>query len=135
MIEKNYLSFSDIAKRWGVGDNDIHYLIQQGKLTPAIIWDGLVSKFKLIDISAFDDGSEYHIEQEQDEDGYFVYSQNNPANPLFLVKPAIKGAYRYEFEYATFKLKTINNDYFYKLTKINNGNFLLLLVLHYIRGS
>lgn len=124
MIEKKYLSFSEIAKRWNLPENDVHYLIQQEKLTPAIIWNGMVSKVKLIDISPFDDGSEYYEEQEKDIDGNFIYSPTNNTSPLFLVKPTIKGAYKYEFEYASFKLKSRNNDYFYKLAKVDYGNFL-----------
>lgn len=120
MIDKKYLTFHELVERWGIPSNDIHYLIQQKKLIPSIVWDMCFYNVKIRDISFDYDETLFFEEQDMTEDGDYIYYESDPSETLYLIKPRSNGAYKYVFTYATRNV-TASHERVLKLCKTHGG--------------
>lgn len=115
MLDKKYLTFSELVDRWNIPSNDVHYLIQQNILVPSIVWDKSLYEVDITDI--FGDWTQIHEEICADEDGECIYYECDPPETLYLIKSISNGAYKYIFKYLT---RTINPSY-KKVLKLCNS--------------
>lgn len=96
-IEKKYLSFNELKDKWKATSDDVHYLIQDASLTPAIAWNGYVR----------------NCQWEPNENGKsFLTLTGDPKFSfpgwLYLRLPTAAGNCNYKFSYGT---KTPYADY------------------------
>lgn len=120
MIDKKYLKFNELIARWGIPSNDIHYLIQQKKLIPSIVWDKSFYYVKILDVSFDNDETLFSEEQDMTEDGDYIYHDGDPSEILYLIKPRSNGAYKYVFTYAV-KNITGSHERVLKFCEANGG--------------
>lgn len=100
-VEKNYLSFAELKEKWRITSDELHYLIQDVTVIPAIAWGGLVEAC--------------HWETDA-ESGRTILVATKDKSPsylqgwAFLRLPTINGNCDYKFSYFANKLYASYDD-------------------------
>lgn len=70
VIKKDYLTFDELRDRWGITDDEMHYMIISGSLIPCIPWGEHLTRIRFFTGTAMDGDLEpfnEHMKQEPDE--------------------------------------------------------------------
>ena len=108
-MKKKYLTFEELCARWHVSEQELHYLIAEGQLTPSIAWSDGLQLYRV------ENGC---MVQELDKDGMPIFKAVKKW--IHLLYPSPVGAYQYEFSYASEKLHSSETDARYRLTEMDN---------------
>jgi hypothetical protein len=121
MIDKEYITFNELIEKLGVSANDVHYLIQQKKLKPSIVWHGFYYQVSLLDTSFNNDLSSFVEFEEKDADDNYVYHDADGSEIFSLANPKSNGAYKYTFKYAICPNTPEENVFFRFCITYGNG--------------
>jgi len=113
-IDKRYLTFSELQEKWGISLDQIHYLIQEETLVPAIAWNGYVRSFTW----TINDKGESFLSLNTYETKMLINGW------LFLRLPVPNGNCNYKFSYLSNSLDTkrqniLNEDWYRLLDDYN----------------
>lgn len=126
MIEKDYISFQDLMKRWGASTEEVHHLISEGVLSPCIIWNDLLAIFKW----KMDDSNQLTLQpvKETPEDVNFYGIDIAKLDCwLYMVKPTRTGKENYYFNWASSHAGARfpkEGDFWYKISYFDQGRLL-----------
>ncbi len=124
MIEKKYLTFGELLARWGCEEKDIHYLISDGDLEPAIAWNGAVY---VKEWQPNPDGGSILVDYKYPEpkDEWDDGSTERLSGWVYLRRPKVTGAYTYKFGLATKGARDGTDEFsthWYGLAEYNERN-------------
>lgn len=90
-VEKKYLSFTELREKWRIKSDELHYLIQDGSIIPAIAWNGYVRNC--------------HWEPNESGQSYLTITESEDKfkyrSWLYLRLPTATGNCDYKFSYGT----------------------------------
>ena len=113
-IEKKYLSFAELSEKWSISADNIHYLIQENILIPAIAWKGYVRRCTWI----LSNDGQLFLNAASYESKMLLYGW------LYLKLPVPDGNCNYKFSYISnipnAKCEETQNEDWYRLLDDND---------------